>query len=147
MQKDVLLKITGIQMDAITEGELDEPIEIVTPASYCKKDGSHYLYYEDMEEGIPGLTENRITLNDERVEIQKSGQITSHMIFVEQSRTNTVYDTPFGQMILGITAGKIHIDEKEDKISVGLSYVLDINNSAFLNCELGMEVVPRRSPQ
>ena len=71
MTKDVLIKISGLQVDAQDEGYDNEPVEIITAASYYEKNGKHYIFYEELEEGTDCVTKNRITLNPDRVEIQK----------------------------------------------------------------------------
>ena len=44
MTRDVLVTISGLQTDVVPrEDTEDEPIEVVTPASYFYKNGKHYL--------------------------------------------------------------------------------------------------------
>lgn len=40
MTKEVLINITGIHMDMIEKGEEDEPVAVITPANYFKKNGN-----------------------------------------------------------------------------------------------------------
>ena len=145
MTKEVLLRISGIHMDTAEESVENEPIEIFTPASYYEKDGTHYLFYDEVEEGVDGSTKNRITLNAERVEFQKTGSSATHMIFEEKRKTNSVYETPFGQMIMGITSGKIDLHIEEESIDLNMNYSLDINNQALMDCSLSIHVIPRKS--
>lgn len=56
MTKDVLVSISGMHM-GITEpqpDEGDEPIEVVTPASYYCRNGKHYIIYDEVMEGMAG---------------------------------------------------------------------------------------------
>ena len=145
MTKDVLIKISGLQVDSEDEGCDNEPVEIITAASYYEKDGKHYIFYEEMEEGTECITKNRITLNPDRIEIHKSGHVNTSMIFEKNSRTNSAYDTPFGRMMMGISSGDISLNVTDSLISTDLSYTLDINSQALLNCELNMQIVPKKN--
>ena len=65
MTRDVLVTISGLQTDVVPrEDTEDEPIEVVTPASYFYKNGKHYLIYEEVTEGFPGVTKNKIKVTD-----------------------------------------------------------------------------------
>ena len=44
MTKDVLISISGLQMDVLEEEKEYEPIEVVAPANYFLKNGKHYIY-------------------------------------------------------------------------------------------------------
>ena len=61
MTKDVLVSISGMHMDVIsgmTDAE-NEPIEVVTPASYYLRNGKHYVIYEEVMEGMPGTIKTK----------------------------------------------------------------------------------------
>lgn len=56
MTQDVLLTISGLHDMAFAdpeENEENEPIEVITPASYYWKNGKHYILYDEVMEGIP----------------------------------------------------------------------------------------------
>ena len=44
MTKDVIVTISGLQFAQETE---TEPVEIVTAGSYYKKNGKHYIIYDE----------------------------------------------------------------------------------------------------
>lgn len=48
MTKDVIVTISGLQFAQETE---TEPVEIVTAGSYYKKNGKHYIIYDEVMEG------------------------------------------------------------------------------------------------
>ena len=81
MTRDVLVTISGLQTDVVPrEDTEDEPIEVVTPASYFYKNGKHYLIYEEVTEGFPGVTKNKIKVTDANtIEILKSGNVNTLM--------------------------------------------------------------------
>ena len=49
MTKDILLSLKGLQMEY---AEDSDAVETITPASYYRKGGSHYIVYDEMTEGF-----------------------------------------------------------------------------------------------
>lgn len=49
MTKDVIVTISGLQFAQETE---TEPVEIVTAGSYYKKNGKHYIIYDEVMEDL-----------------------------------------------------------------------------------------------
>ena len=52
MTKDVLISISGLQMDVLEEEKEYEPIEVVAPANYFLKNGKHYILFDEVTEGM-----------------------------------------------------------------------------------------------
>ena len=83
MTKDVLVSISGLQM-AVNEMESndDEPIEVVSAGTYYFKDGKHYIFFEEVEEGVSQVTKTQIRIRGkESLEVIKKGVSNTHMIF------------------------------------------------------------------
>ena len=55
MTKDVLISISGLQFAG---GENSEPVEVITSGSYYKKNGRHYILYDEVAEDTAGTTKN-----------------------------------------------------------------------------------------
>ena len=145
MTKEVLITIAGMHTDAIDKGELnDGPIEVVTPASYFCKNGKHYILYDEVAEGIPGVTKNKIKITGDKVgEIMKSGITNTHMVFEKEKEHLTNYKTPYGQLMMGIHTKHIEILEEEDRIFAEIHYNLDVNEEAIAECEIQINVQPK----
>ena len=98
MTKEVLISISGLQtaLDDM-ENEDNDPIEIINSGNYFFKDGTHYIFFEEVAEGIPGVTKSQIRLHGkETLEVIKKGVSNMHMLF-ERNKTNRgFYKTPFG---------------------------------------------------
>ena len=120
MTRDVLVTISGLQTDVVPrEDTEDEPIEVVTPASYFYKNGKHYLIYEEVTEGFPGVTKNKIKVTDANtIEILKSGNVNTHMLFCKGKDSMTYYDTPYGKMLVGIHTTEVQVEETENFIRI-----------------------------
>ena len=66
MTKDVLINISGLQVDVNEMENNDEPIETISTGNYFFKNGKHYLLFEEVSEGVPGVTNTQIKIKGER---------------------------------------------------------------------------------
>ena len=148
MTKDVLVSISGMHM-GITEpqpDEGDEPIEVVTPASYYCRNGKHYIIYDEVMEGMAGTIRNKIKITgDASVEIMKSGVSRTHMVFETNKKNLTYYKTPYGQMLIGINTKNMKVSVSEDNIDVLVDYELDVNHEPLADCKIRMNITSKNS--
>ena len=85
MTKDVIITIRGLQF---VQSEDDmEPVEVVTPGEYYKKNGQHYLLFEEAVEGFEEPTHNMMKFKEDQLEVRKKGLINVHMVFEENKKT------------------------------------------------------------
>ena len=78
MTQDVLLTISGLHDMVFAdpeENEENEPIEVITPASYYWKNGKHYILYDEVMEGIPGVVKNKIKIVDHKQVLVNGKQV------------------------------------------------------------------------
>ncbi len=143
MTKDVLVSINGMQI--ARQNEESEPIEVITVGDYYKKNDKHYIIYEEVMEGFSGTTKNIIKLQEDCVDITKRGITNVHMVFEKNRKNMTCYETPFGNLMLGINAKDIRITEKENDISVNVKYALELNNEHLADCTMKMEIQSKES--
>lgn len=137
MTKDVILTISGLQFAQ----EMDaEPIEIVTAGNYYKKNGKHYIIYEEVMEGFEGTTKNIIKLSNDYLDITKKGIANVHMVFEKNKKNMTYYQTPFGSLFIGIDAGQVQVEESEDNIDVNVAYTLEANYEHLADCRIQMNI-------
>ena len=66
-----------------------------------------------------------------------------HMVFEKNKKNITCYETPFGNMMLGINASDIQITEEEDAISVDVKYALELNYEHLADCSIRMAIQSR----
>ncbi|MDO5590369.1 MAG: DUF1934 domain-containing protein [Lachnospiraceae bacterium] len=140
MTKDVLLTISGLHYDEYSSREDDnEPIEVITPAAYYLKNNKHYIIYEELVEGMPGSIKNKIRITgQEQLEILKSGLSGTHMVFENGKIHMTPYETPYGEMLLGVYTKDLKVEETEDRIDIRISYELDVNGDKVADSEIKM---------
>ena len=80
MTKDVLLRIQGLQF-LQEENENPEPVEMITSGDYYKRNGKHYVLYDEVMEGFDGVTKNIVKIQDGCLDVMKKG---AHGIREEQ---------------------------------------------------------------
>lgn len=149
MTKEVLISISGIQMAVNDmENKDDEPIETLSAGNYYVKDGTHYIFFEEVVEGVPGVTKTQIRLHGkESLEVIKRGISGVHMIFEKNKHNRCYYETPFGQLNLGIFTTDIFVEESEENINIRAEYALDVNHDPVSDCTIRINVKPRDSKE
>ena len=137
MTKEVLVSIRGLQFDG---GAENEPVEVITSADYYKRNGKHYIVYDEVMEGSTKTTKNIIKLGQESLDITKRGTANVHMMFEKDKKNVTYYYTPYGSLLIGIDATKIDVTETEQDIDVKVEYALEINYEHIANCTIAMNI-------
>ena len=137
MTKDVLLAIKGLQFDGSEE---DTEIETVTSAEYYKKNNSHYVIYEEAFERFEGTAKNILNFKDNSLDLTKKGLVNVHMIYEENKKNMTNYSTPYGDILIGIDASKIRMQEEEEKIHLDVEYALEINYEHLADCHISIGI-------
>ncbi len=137
MTKEVLVKISGLQF---AEGMSNEPVEVITSGDYYKKNGKHYIIYDEVTEDSSQTTKNIIKLADTLLDITKRGASNVHMLFEKDKKNMTYYYTPYGSLLVGIDARKVDVQESEDRISVKVDYELEVNYEYMADCRITMDI-------
>ena len=109
MEKDVLISIRGLQYLMDEESGEQEPVEVMTTGSYYKKNGHHFLIYDEATEGFDMMTHNMIKFTENALEVRKRGLIDVHMIFEEDKKNISFYHTPYGMINMGVAATKVRM--------------------------------------
>lgn len=137
MTKEVLVSISGLQF----VGEMNnEPVEVITSGSYYKKNGKHYIVYDEVMEGFEGATKNIVKLGEEFLDITKRGVTNVHMMFEKGKKNVTYYYTPYGSLLIGIDATRIEVEETEQDIHVTVDYGLEVNYEHMADCTITMHI-------
>lgn len=141
MTKEVELSIAGLQWGT----DIDENnIETVRKAEYFKRSDSHYLLYEETEEGFSQVSKNRIKFKEHMVELTRQGFMDTHMIFEENKKHMANYVTPYGSLLLGINTGKVCVEEQDDCIRVSVEYVLEMEEEPVSQHKIELCIRERR---
>lgn len=142
MNKDVFIAIRGIQMEAVeVEEKNEEPIEIICPATYFFKNGLHYVFYEEVQEGTTSLVQNKIVFKEnEYLEVIKKGGANSIMRFSIGEEYITSYATPYGDIELGVTTEDLSSVVEQDEIGIEAFYDLAVNGEHLSNCKIFIKI-------
>lgn len=142
MNKKVLVSISGLQ----TEIGDDEAVEVISPGEYHERDGRHYILYEEMhEEGERenGISKNLLKISPDYIELTKKGYANVNMIFEKDKKTMTYYQTPFGNLLIGLYTTNISVVEEKEEMIATIDYSLDINYDYVSDCNIKIKVSNR----
>ncbi len=139
MTKDVLVTVSGVQMDID-----DTPIELVTAGTYYLKNGKHYVVYEEQAEENEPPTKNMVKFWDGHFEMTKRGGNHAVLVFDKGEKTSMVYSTPYGPLHMDVVTKELSIAETDEEFRVYLKYDLDINYNFVSECEVGFKVKARK---
>ena len=131
MTKDVLITVSGRQFDVG-----DEPVVLVTRGNYYQKNGKHYVLYEEQPDEHEGVIKNRIKFYDGNFEMVKNGAVSSALKFCIDEKSESIYRTAVGDVLMEVLTSAIDISTTEDKMCVTVKYKLHINGQFISNCEV-----------
>ena len=124
MKEDIIISIFGLQFPE--DGE-DDQIELITSGKYYKEDGVYCISYEESElTGMNGTT-TTFRVEDERVTLTRSGQISAQMIFEKGKKHVSFYETQMGFFTIGVNAHvvKAELDDSGGNVEVDYSVEVD----------------------
>ena len=127
MTQKVLLSIRGKQS---YPGQDPEIIELVTEGTMTSIDGGWDIGYEESD--LTGLAGTTTTFRVEPacVTLTREGPLSSQMVFRQGVPHESLYQMPFGAMMITVCANKVHFDLKEQGGIIDLVYAIEIENTA-----------------
>ncbi len=140
MTKEVIVSLKGLQS---MEEENGEPIELVSHGTYRYENGNHMIQYEEVDEEEQKITKVSVVANETHVEIVKRGLSNVEMVFHENQKTMSCYQTPYGDLAIGIDTTAIRVAEYGDQMEIVLDYGLDMNNSHVADCSIEMKIASK----
>jgi len=149
MTKDVLISISGLHMNVHdVEDNDEEPIEVLSSGNYYFKNGKHYVFFEEAVPGFSEVTKSQIKWKGtDYLEVSKRGVSNMHMVFEKNKNNRCYYNTPYGQLNLGIFMTEMKVDESEDNIDIRAAYSMDVNFEPFSECKIRINIKPRNSKE
>lgn len=126
MTKTVLLSIRGSQK---YEDQAPEVIELTTEGTMEFRDGGWDISYEESElTGLAGVT-STFRVEPGKVTLTRKGALNSHMEFVEGQVHDSLYQMPFGALMLSVKSTFVYFDIVPDGGTIDLSYHISIENT------------------
>jgi len=126
MKRSVILSIQGRQNYPDQE---PETIELVTEGTMEFVSGGWDISYEESElTGLAGVT-TTFRVEPGKVVLTRTGALKSQMVFQENVPHDSLYQMPFGALLLTVKATHVFYDIVPDGGVIDLSYHISIENS------------------
>ena len=124
-EKQVVIFFRGIQY---FDGIEPEETELMTEGVMLSGDGGTIvLEYQETElTGMEGTT-TRITVQGDTVVLTREGSVTSQMVFQRGKRNSSVYETPWGSMLVDISTAslKYRLDDRGGVMEIKYTVAVD----------------------
>ena len=126
MTDNVIISIKGKQLYA--ESSPDE-MELVT-SGVLKRDsrGGFLVSYQESElTGLEGTT-TKLHVHGGRVTLLREGGVNSQMVFEEGRRHLSMYETPYGELSIGVNTKRMRSTLGEAGGDLEIDYAIEIDN-------------------
>ena len=126
MKKDVIISIRGLQEQ---DGETGDPITLVTPGRYYRKNDSYYISYEESE--LTGLAGTRTTLRikPDYVKLVRTGLYPSELLIELGKRHMSLYHTDYGDLSIVVSTNHIRNTLTDDGGDLDVQYTVEVANT------------------
>ncbi|MBQ7919595.1 MAG: DUF1934 domain-containing protein [Lachnospiraceae bacterium] len=139
MTKDVKIIVLGHHDNG--DGDVGT-IRTTSLGQYFEKSGSCYLLYEEEQEGFDKPVKNRVKYKKGYMELVKTGLINSRMVFEEGKTIMTSYNSPYGEMLMGVNTSSMRITEREDLIRIEVDYSLEVDERPMSKSKITIKIKP-----
>ena len=126
MKKEVSLAIRGSQR---YQDQDPEVIELMTDGTMEFRNGGWDISYEETElTGMAGVT-TTFRVEPGKVILTRKGNLNSQMVFQEGVAHDSLYQMPFGALMLTVEATQVWFDILPDGGVIDLVYNINIENT------------------
>ena len=138
MNDNYLITVIGTQT---VDGESDS-IEVITSGDYIRDDNGDITvtYPEFSEENPTTRTDTTVTLRGKILTIERRGEMSSRLMLEKGKRHQCLYETPMGQMLIGIYTDSIKVIASDSGCDIRASYQLDFNQHVVSNNEFHITI-------
>ena len=127
MTRKVMLSVCGKQTYMDQE---PETIELVTEGTMTFRDNGWDITYEESElTGLQGVT-TTFRVEEGKVTLKRTGNLHSEMVFQQGQSHESLYQMPFGALMIRVTSKWVFFDILPEGGTIDLSYDIEIENSA-----------------
>ena len=127
MSQRVILDIQGRQSYQDQEPEI---IELTTEGKMAFRSGGWDISYEESDlTGLNGVT-TTFRVEPDKVILTRTGSLHSQMVFQQGVSHDSLYQMPFGALMITICATSLFYDITPDGGVIDLSYTIEIEQSA-----------------
>ena len=115
-----------VKIEVKNNRQNEDPIEVVYLGSLMEREEeTRVAYDESVLTGMEGV-KTVLIINDNHLEIIRTGNIRSKMIFKEKYRDNFVYRMNEGAMSMALETDELSVGRQEKQIDIYIRYRLEI---------------------
>lgn len=133
--KEAIIKITDRH---IQEGE-ELSAELTTNGSLDFRPDGFTVTYVETDEELKGCT-TVLNYRDGAIVMTRTGKYNTELIIEKDRRHTCFYQTPFGELMMGVYTKNIFTDMNENGGSLRFSYTIDFNNDLASENDLDISV-------
>ena len=124
-KKEIILFVKGEQSYGGVEPEVTE---LITEGTMTIDDGGEIVleYQESELTGMEG-TNTRFTVNQDEVELKRTGTVESRILFQKGKRNSSLYDTPWGTMMVDVATTQLahRLNERGGVMEIGFTIAVN----------------------
>ena len=137
MMQKVILSVRGKQC---YPGQDPEVIELVTEGTMIAIPGGWDISYEESDlTGLAGTT-TVFRVEPDCVTLTRKGPLSSQMVFRQGVPHESLYQMPFGAMMITVCANKVRFDLTQRGGTIDLVYAIEIENTAAGMIEYHLDI-------
>lgn len=144
MTKDIILTISGLHA---TDGEKDEPVELISPGQYFQKNGKHYVLFEEVMEGIDGVIKSTLKFTEDSVELLRSGAASTRMVFQKDWEHQMIYQTPMGPLSMSVYTEQLLTEIGDEQVTLMIDYSLKTEGVVITESNVRMNICQKELKQ
>ena len=151
MESDLIpVRLTLESASRDDDGAMDTPIRIMTTGKLKPTTTGFMLRYVESatDEGTGEVMSSPVTLTlqPDRVVMNRAGEFGSTMVFVKDTRFQGLYHTPYGDMGLALYTTHVYCKASREKGTVRLEYQIDMNGSYASTQTISLDYVAESVP-
>lgn len=136
MNNNAIIRIAGLQ----TVDDTGDSIEMLAGGKHYVKNDKHYLIYDEIDDENGMKTKNTVKFNEDIVEVMRKGTINGKLVFAKGKNNQSLYSTPFGDLLVEIFTKDISVIQSQDNVNVKIDYELYANNSKISDSKIEIDV-------
>ena len=137
MENMALISVISRQIDD------ENSIEVVTPGKFYKKENCYYAVYKETEiSGMEGTT-TTFKIYPEKFSLLRLGTTTTTMNFEKNTKSMSLYNTPYGMLELEIETKELEINIDDKGGNITLNYLLFITGQTSQQTLLKIKIEPK----
>ncbi len=134
---DAVITVSSLQK---AQGETNKT-EIITEGTYERKPYGYVITYDETDStGYEGAHTTLRVFDSGKVELTRSGSVSSELLIEPLKKNYCHYGTPYGEMIVGIYAKEVISSLTLFGGVASAKYVMDVNSNLGNEYELSISV-------